>query len=115
MPAKDLNAKQRCLLGLTLVAILATVMFLSSPLMVAMGVTLAALALLVVYIVFNLSVHWVDGPRPLIIAKHKIATRPVSIVIVCHYLLCPKALYFSGKVTRWNGVTLPQNVTLESN
>ena len=60
MPAKDLSAKQRCLLGLTLVAILAAVMFLSSPLMVAMGVTLAALALLVVYIVFNLSVHWVD-------------------------------------------------------
>ena len=60
MPAKDLNAKQRCLLGLTLVAILATVMFLSSPLMVGMGITLAALALLVVYIVFNLSVHWVD-------------------------------------------------------
>lgn len=60
MPAKDLNAKQRCLLGLILVAILATVMFLTSPLMVAMGVTLAALGLLVLYIVFNLSVHWVD-------------------------------------------------------
>lgn len=60
MPAKDLTAKQRCLLGLILVAILATVMFLTSPLMVAMGVTLAALGLLVLYIVFNLSVHWVD-------------------------------------------------------
>lgn len=60
MPAKDLTAKQRCLLGLILVAILAIVMFLTSTLMVAMGVTLTALGLLVLYIVFNLSVHWVD-------------------------------------------------------